>query len=70
MPATAALLRTRRVEFLHQQLESFRAETSAVSLDEELIKMIEFQRQFEAASRMIQVADEMLLTLLSLNQNR
>lgn len=55
-------------EFLHQQLLAFRAQTSGVSLDEELVKMIEFQQAFEAASRMIIVADELMQTLLSIKR--
>ncbi|MFA6451363.1 MAG: flagellar hook-associated protein FlgK, partial [bacterium] len=37
-----------------------RAETSGVSIDEEMTKMIESQQAFNAASRMINVVDEML----------
>ena len=55
-------------EFLHQQLQAFRAQISGVSLDEELVKMLEFQQAFEAASRMIITADEMMQTLLSLKR--
>lgn len=40
--------------------ETRRQEVSGVSIDEELTKMIEQQRAYQAASRMINVVDEML----------
>lgn len=49
---------------LHQQLEGFRAEVSGVSLDEELVNMLKFQRAFQAASRLIVMTDELLQDLL------
>lgn len=39
---------------------------SGVSLDEETINLLMFQRQFQAAARFIRVIDEMLQTLLSI----
>ncbi|MCI0344986.1 MAG: flagellar hook-associated protein FlgK, partial [Chloroflexi bacterium] len=39
---------------------------SGVSLDEEAINLLTFQRQFQAAARFIAVIDETLQTLLSL----
>jgi len=53
---------------LHEQLESFRAQSSGVSIDEELVDMLKYQRVFEAASRLIIVTNEMLETLLSLKR--
>jgi flagellar hook-associated protein 1 FlgK len=53
---------------LHEQLESFRAQSSGVSIDEELVDMLKYQRIFEAASRLIMVTDEMLQSLLSLKR--
>lgn len=55
-------------EILRDQVESFRAQVSGVSLDEELVAMIKFQRSFEAASRLIRVTDELFETLLSLKR--
>ena len=43
-----------------------REQTSGVSLDEEAINLLQFQKAFEAAARFIQVADEMTQTILSL----
>ncbi|MDZ4855656.1 MAG: flagellar hook-associated protein FlgK [Nitrospirota bacterium] len=53
---------------LHEQLESFRAQSSGVSIDEELVDMLKYQRVFEAASRLIIITNEMLQTLLDLKR--
>jgi flagellar hook-associated protein 1 FlgK len=53
-------------EILRDQIETIRAQVSGVSMDEELVNMIKFQRGFEAASRLIRVSDEMLQTILSI----
>nr|HMS85132.1 flagellar basal body rod C-terminal domain-containing protein [Nitrospira sp.] len=55
-------------EVRHEQLQSFHAQVSGVSLDEELVNLLKFQRAFEAASRMIVAADEMMSTLISLKR--
>jgi flagellar hook-associated protein 1 len=55
-------------EILRDQVETIRAQVSGVSMDEELINLIKYQRGFEAASRLIRVTDEMFQTLLSLKQ--
>lgn len=39
---------------------------SGVSLDEEFVRTIQFQRAFEASARVVRIADEMLLTILGL----
>ncbi len=48
------------------QLGEYRDSISAVSLDEEMVKLIEYQHAFTAASKLITVSDEMLQTLTSL----
>jgi flagellar hook-associated protein 1 FlgK len=53
---------------LHDQLTSRRASISGVSMDEELANLLQYQRSFEAASRMIVVADEMFQTILSIKR--
>jgi flagellar hook-associated protein 1 FlgK len=53
---------------LKDQIESFRAQVSGVSLDEEMVAMIKFQHGFEAASRLVKVTDELFNTLLSMKQ--
>lgn len=55
-------------EIRQEQLQSFHAQVSGVSLDEELVNLLKFQRAFEAASRMIVAADEMMSTLISLKR--
>jgi len=61
--ANAAVDSTRLVrESLDAQIQS----NSGVSLDEESINLLMFQRQFQAAARYISVIDETLQTLLNL----
>ncbi len=49
-----------------QTLENQIQQRSGVSLDEEFVRTIEFQRAFEASARVVRIADEMLLTILGL----
>ncbi|MFQ6604261.1 MAG: flagellar hook-associated protein FlgK [Fidelibacterota bacterium] len=49
-----------------QSLMNQRDSVSAVSLDEEMTKMIEYERGFQAATKMIITADEMIQTILNL----
>jgi len=58
----------RAQEILHAQLTSQRASISGVSMDEELANLLQYQRSFEAASRMIVIADEMFQTILSIKR--
>ncbi|RPH82000.1 MAG: flagellar hook-associated protein FlgK [Nitrospiraceae bacterium] len=58
----------RAQEILHGQLTSHRASISGVSMDEELANLLQYQRSFEAASRMIVVADELFQTILSIKR--
>jgi flagellar hook-associated protein 1 len=53
---------------LHDQLTSQRASVSGVSMDEELANLLQYQRSFEAASRMIVIADELFQTILSMKR--
>ena len=55
-------------EILRDQIDTFRAQVSGVSIDEELVNLVKFQRGFEAAARLIRVTDEMFDTLLSLKR--
>lgn len=50
------------VESLQNQQDS----VSGVSLDEELAKLIEFQNAFQAASRLVSAADEMIKSILNM----
>lgn len=58
----------RAQEILHAQLISNRSSISGVSMDEELANLLQYQRVFEAASRMIVIADEMFQTILSIKR--
>ena len=53
---------------LHDQLTSQRASVSGVSMDEELANLLQYQRSFEAASRLIVTADQMFQTILSIKR--
>lgn len=53
---------------LQSQLEAHWSEVSGVSLDEELVNMMTYQRAFEASSRVVVMADELMQTILSLKQ--
>ncbi len=48
------------------QLESQRDAISGVSIDEEMLNMIKFQRMFEASAKVIQTVNEMLDAVLSM----
>ena len=50
---------------LVMRLENERESVSGVSLDEEMTKMIQFQRAYQAAARVISVSDIMLDTLIN-----
>lgn len=46
------------------ELKNLRDSVSAVNLDEEMVKMIRYQRAYQMAAKMISVADSLLATLL------
>ena len=48
------------------QLENQRDSQSAVSVDEEMLNVIKFQKAYEASAKLIRMADEMLDTLMQL----
>lgn len=49
-----------------QSLENQRAAVSGVSIDEESINLLSYQRQYQGAAKLISVADQMMDTLISL----
>ena len=51
---------------LAEQSDARRQAVSGVSTDEELVNMMRVQQSYQAATKMIKVADEMMQTLLSL----
>ena len=50
------------------QLKNLRESISGVSVDEEMTKMIEFQKAFDASARLVRTADEMMDTVLNLKR--
>lgn len=50
------------------QVTSLRESVSGVNLDEELTRLLEFQRAFEASARLITMADELFQTVLGLGR--
>lgn len=51
---------------LVDQLEQRRQEVSGVNLDEEAANLIKYQKSYEAAAKMISIADDLLTTLLNM----
>jgi flagellar hook-associated protein 1 FlgK len=49
-----------------QQLSNYRESISGVSIDEEMANLVKFQNAYEAAAKLVNVADEMLETVLSI----
>lgn len=62
--ASSARTSLQSAEIVRQSLESQRAALSGVSVDEESINLLNYQRQFQGAARLISIADEMITTLL------
>lgn len=50
------------------QLNVLREQSSGVSLDEEAMNMLKFQKGFDASAKLIQVADSMMETVLNLKR--
>ena len=50
------------------QTQAQRDSISGVSLDEEAINLLQYQKAYEAAARFLKVADEMTQTILQLGQ--
>lgn len=55
-------------ETLQTELEAHWSEVSGVSLDEELVNMMTYQRAFEASSRIVVMADELMQAILNLKR--
>jgi flagellar hook-associated protein 1 FlgK len=53
-------------KLVRESLEAQEQAVSGVSIDEESIDLLLFQRQFQAAARFISTIDETLQTLLSI----
>jgi flagellar hook-associated protein 1 FlgK len=61
-----AELGMRQHQALLTQLENRRQQVSGVSIDEETIKILQFQRSFEASARVVKAVDELLQLTLTL----
>jgi flagellar hook-associated protein 1 FlgK len=64
--SNAARTEAQAAQLVRESLEQQRSAVSGVSLDEESINLLNFQRQFQGAARLVTVADEMLQELISL----
>ncbi len=62
----AAVNRADATQLVRENLESQRAAISGVSIDEESINLLSYQRQYQGAARFITAVDEMTQTLLSI----
>jgi len=51
---------------LVQEMEKRRQDISGVSLDEEAVNLVKYQKMYEASARVIKVADEILATLFDM----
>lgn len=51
---------------VRESLDAQRAAISGVSVDEEAINLMQYQRQYQGAARLISIADEMMQTLIQL----
>jgi flagellar hook-associated protein 1 len=52
-----------------QNLQDQRGSISGVSLDEEAANMVQYQRAYEAAARMVTTVDQMLQTIIHMGAN-
>ncbi len=62
----SALSRENAATIVRENLEAQRASISGVSLDEESIDLLNFQRQYQGAARVIAIADQLLQTLIAI----
>ncbi|HEX8948116.1 MAG TPA: flagellar basal body rod C-terminal domain-containing protein, partial [Dissulfurispiraceae bacterium] len=51
---------------LVNQLQNKRDEVSGVSLDEEAANLVKYQKSYEAAAKMVSIAEELLTTLINM----
>jgi flagellar hook-associated protein 1 FlgK len=64
--AATAQSRALAASVVTESLTAQRAAISGVSMDEEAVNLMNYQRQYQGAARLISVADELTQTLLSL----
>ena len=51
-----------------QQLQTQKASNSGVSINEEMTNVLKFQRSYDAAAKLVKVADEMIQTIINMVQ--
>lgn len=61
-----ATLNTDHQSMVSMQLETHRAEVSGVSMDEEMVNMVQFQSAYSAAAKLVTTVDEMLQSLIQM----
>ena len=61
-----AINREGSASIVRESLEAQRAGISGVSIDEESIDLLNFQRQYQGAARVISIADQLLQTLMTI----
>ncbi len=61
-----ATLNTDHQSMVSLQLETYRAEVSGVSMDEEMVNMVQFQSAYSAAAKMVTTVNEMLESLIAM----
>jgi len=64
--ASIAVTNAEAGQIVRESLEAQRASLSGVSVDEESINLLNYQRQFQGAAQVISTADELLQTLISI----
>jgi flagellar hook-associated protein 1 FlgK len=64
--AAAAKTNASARAMVHDSLQSQRDAISGVNIDEESISLLDYQRQYQAAARVISTVDQMTQSLLSL----
>lgn len=64
--SSAAMTEAESTTLVRESLDGQRAAVSGVSLDEESINLLNFQRQYQAGARVIEVARQLLDTLVQL----
>lgn len=64
--ASAARTASSAAALVKESLEAQRAAVSGVSIDEESLNLLTFQRQYQGAAKLISVTDEMTQTLLQI----
>jgi flagellar hook-associated protein 1 FlgK len=62
----SAQTRAEAATLVREGLEAQRAAVSGVSIDEESVNLISFQRQYQGAARFISIIDELTQTLISI----